>query len=75
VTSLLVPTTAVVTNTERTFVIRARGGNAEWVDVKRGSTVGNMVEVFGDLREGDEVLRRGNDEIRHGTALGSRASN
>lgn len=68
-TSLLVPSTAVVTTTERTFVIRARGGKAEWVDVRRGSTVRDLVEVFGDLREGDEVVRRGNDEIRHGTPL------
>jgi RND family efflux transporter MFP subunit len=68
-TSLLVPTTAVVTTTERAFVIRARGGKAEWVDVRRGSTVGDMVEVFGNLQEGDDVIRRGNDEIRNGASL------
>jgi RND family efflux transporter MFP subunit len=67
--SLLVPTTAVVTTSERAFVIRARAGRAEWVDVRRGSTVGDMVEVFGELREGDEVIRRGNDEIRDGAQL------
>lgn len=67
--SLLVPATAVVTNTERTFVIRANGGKAQWVDVRRGSTVGAMVEVYGDLREGDVIVRRGNDEIREGTSL------
>jgi membrane fusion protein (multidrug efflux system) len=67
--SLLVPATAVVTNTERTFVIRANAGKAEWVDVRRGSTVGAMVEVYGDLREGDVIVRRGNDEIREGTSL------
>lgn len=69
VTSLLVPTTAVVTTSERTFVIRARGGKAQWVDVRRGSTVRDLVEVYGDLREGDDVVRRGNDEIRNGTSL------
>lgn len=67
--SLMVPTTAVVTTTERTFVIRARGGKAEWVDVRRGSVFGDMVEVFGALREGDDIVRRGNDEIREGTAI------
>jgi RND family efflux transporter MFP subunit len=72
--SLLVPTTAVVTTTERAFVIRARAGKAEWVDVRRGSTVGGMVEVFGDLREGDEVIRRANDEIRNGAPLTRPAS-
>lgn len=71
--SLLVPTTAVVSTTERTFVIRARDGRSEWVNVRRGSTVGDMVEVFGDLRAGDEIVRRGNDEIREGTLLVARA--
>lgn len=73
-TSLLVPATAVVVTTERAFVIRARAGKAEWVDVRRGSTVGGMVEVFGDLREGDEVVRRANDEIRNGASLTRPAS-
>lgn len=72
--SLLVPATAVVVTTERAFVIRARAGKAEWVDVRRGSTVGGMVEVFGDLREGDEVVRRANDEIRNGASLARPAS-
>jgi RND family efflux transporter MFP subunit len=67
--SLVVPTTAVVTTTERTFVIRASQGKAEWVNVQRGSITGDMVEVFGNLREGDEVIRRGSDEIRNGSPL------
>jgi RND family efflux transporter MFP subunit len=68
-TSLVVPTTAVVSTTERTFVIRIRDGQAEWVTVRRGAPVGEMVEVFGSLRAGDLVVRRGNDEIREGTRL------
>jgi RND family efflux transporter MFP subunit len=67
--TMLVPTTSVVTTTERTFVIRSRQGKAEWVDVRRGSTVGDLVEIFGALNVGDEIVRRGNDEIREGTAL------
>ena len=68
-TSLVVPATAVVTTTERTFVIRNRGGKAEWVTVRRGTTMGDTIEVFGALREGDMVVRRANDEIREGAAL------
>ena len=70
--SLLVPTTAVVTTSERTFVIRARNGKAEWVNVRRGSPSGDMVEVYGDLRAGDDIVKRGNDEIREGTSLSQR---
>ena len=37
--------------TDRTFVIRIRGGKTEWVDVKTGLTFGPLVEVFGDLKD------------------------
>jgi len=58
-TSLFVPTTALVRTSERQFVVRVRNGVAEWVDVRRGEVNGDVVEVFGDLREGDVVVRRG----------------
>jgi membrane fusion protein (multidrug efflux system) len=68
-TSLFVPTTAVVRTSERQFVVRVRGGVAEWVDVKRGELNGAVIEVFGDLRAGDIIVRRANDEIRPGTKI------
>jgi len=67
--SLFVPKTSVVTTTERTFVIRDREGKAEWVDVKKGVSDGDQVEVMGDLKAGDQVLRRATDEIRPGAAV------
>jgi membrane fusion protein, multidrug efflux system len=67
--SLFVPGTSVVTTTERTFVIRARGGKAEWVDVKKGVSDGELVEVMGELKPGDLVIRRATDEMREGTLL------
>jgi RND family efflux transporter MFP subunit len=67
--SLFVPTTAVVRTSERQFVVRIRNGAAEWVDVRRGVVSGDLIEVFGDLREGDLIARRGNDEIRPGTRV------
>ena len=65
--SLFVPSSAVATTTERTFVIRIRDGAAEWVDVKRGAVMGNLVEVFGQLAPGEQVAVRGTDELRAGT--------
>jgi RND family efflux transporter MFP subunit len=71
--SLFVPRTAVVRTSERQFVVRVRNGIAEWVDVRRGEINGDAIEVFGDLREGDVVVRRGNDEIRPGTRVAAAA--
>jgi multidrug efflux pump subunit AcrA (membrane-fusion protein) len=67
--SLLVPKTSVVTTTERTFVIRKNDGRAEWVNVTKGAADGDLIEVSGDLKPGDSVVRRANDEIRPGTPL------
>jgi membrane fusion protein, multidrug efflux system len=67
--SLFVPRTAVVRTSERQFVVRIRNGIAEWVDVRRGEVNRDAIEVFGELREGDDVVRRGNDEIRPGTKI------
>ncbi len=67
--SILVPPTAIVTTTEKMFVIRNNGGTAEHVPVSKGAPVGDLVEVFGNLKEGDLVVRRGSDEIRAGQAI------
>jgi membrane fusion protein (multidrug efflux system) len=67
--SLWVPRTSVVTTSERTFVVRERDGKAEWVDVKRGAADGDLVEVIGNLRAGDRVLKRGSDEVREGARM------
>jgi len=72
--SLFVPSSAVVTTTERTFVIRIRDGEVEWIDVKRGAAMGDMVEVFGNLEPGDQVAVRGTDELRTGTHVVAKQS-
>ena len=66
---LFVPATAVVTTTERTFVIRVTAGKAEWVNVVKGAAAGDQVEVAGDLKAGDVVVKRATDEIRNGSSL------
>jgi hypothetical protein len=70
--SLFVPSGSVASTTARTFVVRIRNGQTEWVDVKTGLTSGLLVEVFGDLRAGDEIASRGTDELRPGTQVHAR---
>jgi RND family efflux transporter MFP subunit len=67
--SLLVPNGSVASTTGRTFVIRVRGGRTEWVDVKTGLTSGPLVEVFGDLKAGDDIAARGTDELKAGASV------
>ena len=72
-----VPPTAVATNQARTFVIRvadkgADAGKAEWVDVKTGASAGNLLEIFGNLNDGDQVVLRASDAIQPGSAVNPR---
>ncbi|MDQ6700493.1 MAG: efflux RND transporter periplasmic adaptor subunit, partial [Acidobacteriota bacterium] len=67
--SLLLPPTTIAGNSERTFVIRVNNGVAEWVDVKKGGPLGDLVEVFGPLQADDEIVRRGTEEIHPGTRV------
>lgn len=62
--SFFVPSSAVVTNLEKRFVIRLKNGKSEWVDVRNGISVENKTEIFGNLTEGDTLLVRGTDEIK-----------
>jgi membrane fusion protein, multidrug efflux system len=67
--SLLVPNGSVASTTGRTFVIRVRSGRTEWVDVKTGLTSGPLIEVFGDLKPGDDIVARGTDELKAGASV------
>jgi membrane fusion protein, multidrug efflux system len=70
--ALLVPKISVVTTTERSFVVRDKNGRAEWVDVRKGEAEGDLIEVLGDLKPGDRIVRRATDEIREGSELRAR---
>jgi hypothetical protein len=70
--ALLVPPSSIVTTNERQFVVRIVNGAAEWVTVKRGAPAGDLVEVFGPLRAGDAIARRGTDELREGMRVQGR---
>jgi membrane fusion protein, multidrug efflux system len=67
--TLFVPASAVARTTERVFVVRVRDGAVQPVEVTTGASSGDLVEVFGDLREGDAVALRGTDELRPGTRV------
>ena len=64
--TMFVPAAAVTNDQQRSFVERVRNGKVEWVDVVTGLTANGNIEVFGDLKSGDEVIRNATDAIRPG---------
>lgn len=67
--TLFVPSTAIATDLERTFVVRVENSRTAWVDVTTGLTTKDETEVFGDLHAGDQVLRRGTDAVQPNTVV------
>lgn len=67
--TLFVPTSSVVSSSEQVFVIRQKDNKAEWVTVKKGTVIDTLVEVFGDLHEGDPIIKKASEEFRNGEAL------
>lgn len=72
--TLFVPTTAVTGDQQHTFVIRVRDQKAEWVNVQSGQSANGDIEIFGDLRAGDQVVRTASDAIRNGQSVSVRAA-
>ncbi len=72
--TMFVPVSAVTNDQQRTFVEGVRNGKAEWVDVVTGLSVNGNIEVFGDLKPGDEVIRNATDAIRPGQRVKTRSS-
>ncbi len=67
--TLIVPKTAVVTSTEKVFVIKVANQHAEWVEVKKGFSSGDQMEIYGKLEKGDQVVKKASDEIRDGSPV------
>ena len=64
--SYVVPATAVVTNMEKQFIIRVKNNiEAEHVSVEKGEEKDGKVEIFGEVNEGDVILKVASDEIRN----------
>jgi len=67
--TIILPKTAVATSTEKVFVVRVTNHKAEWVDVKKGLEADGKVEVYGNIKPGDQVVLHASDEIRDGSTV------
>lgn len=73
--TFIVPKTAVVISTEKVFIIRVVNKKAEWVDVKKGMSSGDMTEIYGDIKPGDEIVKQASEEMRDGSTVKIKGGN
>jgi membrane fusion protein (multidrug efflux system) len=70
--TFLVPRSALVNSTERLFVIQMLEKKARWIDIQKGREEGGYVEIYGDLKAGDTLIKNASDEIRNGSVISSK---
>jgi membrane fusion protein (multidrug efflux system) len=66
---VLVPRDAVVSRGESAHVVAMREGKAAIVPVKRGVAEADKVIVYGELKQGEMVVVRGNESVMPGQTL------
>ena len=62
--ALFVPKSAVITSTERKYVLLVKDGKRSKVDVSTGNETSSKIEIYGNLNAGDKVIATANDEIK-----------
>ena len=65
--AVTVPKSAVITSTQRKYVLLVKNGKTIKVDVATGNESAEKIEVTGDLKIGDQVILNANDEMKEGT--------
>lgn len=67
VATFFVPKMSVVESGMGTYVIRIEQGKTKNIPVSKGRMWEDKVEIFGELSEGDKILKMASEEITEGT--------
>jgi membrane fusion protein (multidrug efflux system) len=68
--TFVVPKTAVVSTSERAFVIAVKDNKAKSIGIKKGRESGDNIEIFSDsLSLNDQLVKTASEEIRNGTPI------
>ncbi len=67
--AFVVPKSAVVTTTERKYVITVDNNIAHWTDISEGNQSNDSTEIFGNLHNGSEVIVNANYQVKDGQTV------
>lgn len=67
--AFVVPRSAIISTTERKYVIAVTDNKAKWVDISEGNQSNDSTEVFGNFASGDEIVVNGNYRIENGKSI------
>ncbi len=67
--AFVAPRSAVITTTEKKYVVVSDNGVAKWCDVSEGNQSNDSTEIFGNLRNGDMVVTNASYQIKDGAQI------
>ncbi len=67
--AFVVPKSAVVTTTERKYVVAVKNSIAKWVDISEGNQSKDSTEIFVNLSNGDQVITNASYRIKDGEKI------
>ncbi|MDR6547752.1 RND family efflux transporter MFP subunit [Chryseobacterium rhizosphaerae] len=67
--TFFIPRSALVESNMGIYIIRKEAGKAQFIPVKKGRILNDTIEVFGDLSEGDQIIKKGSEEILEGSII------
>lgn len=67
--TFFIPRSALVESNMGIYIIKKENGKAKFIPVKKGRILNDTIEVFGDLSEGDQIIKKGSEEIVEGSLI------
>ncbi|MCS4301577.1 efflux RND transporter periplasmic adaptor subunit [Chryseobacterium sp. BIGb0232] len=67
--TFFIPRSAVVESNMGIYIIKKEHGKAKFIPIKKGRVLNDTIEVFGELSEGDQILKKANEEITEGSLI------
>lgn len=67
--TFFIPRSALVESNMGIYIIKKENGKAKFISVKKGRILNDTIEVFGELTEGDQIIKKGSEEIVEGSLI------
>ncbi len=62
--TFVVPKSAIITNTEKKYIITYNNNKTKWIEVSEGNQKNDSCEIFGNLQLGDKLIINANYQIK-----------
>tara|TARA_R110002051_G_scaffold325024_1_gene425300 strand:- start:1025 stop:2143 length:1119 start_codon:yes stop_codon:yes gene_type:complete len=67
--TLKVPASSIITTTTQTLIAKVKSGKIQMVPITTGISKDGMIEIFGNVDSGDQIIIKGNSTLKNGMSI------